>query len=218
MSLNQDYSQIPKYIYWDLHSNIYSKVKEKIFVDVGAYDGVTYSNTYRLLHENWYGIYIEPNPISFKKLNEECYKRKKYNSKIDFELHECAAGNYTTNIDLYLNEELSSLIDHNFLVKEKVSVKMDTLNNLLKDIAKYNLLSIDTEGYEIEVLEGYNIEQHLPEVVIVETHANNPAYSKKIFNFCENYFLNHGYKHWFSNYINTIYIIDNMYSNLSYKS
>jgi FkbM family methyltransferase len=40
------------------------------FVDIGAYDGVTYSNTFFLERElGWQGICFEPNPEAFRKLS-----------------------------------------------------------------------------------------------------------------------------------------------------
>jgi len=38
------------------------------FLDIGAYDGKTFSNTYKLVELGWSGICIEPSPIIFKKL------------------------------------------------------------------------------------------------------------------------------------------------------
>ena len=45
--------------------------KEGVFIDVGAYDGITFSNSYFFeKSNNWTGICFEPNPIIFKKLAE----------------------------------------------------------------------------------------------------------------------------------------------------
>lgn len=220
MKNKQDYSQIPRYIYWHLYNEIYSLLKEKTFVDVGACDGEIYTNTLRLLLDGWHGIYIEPNPISFNKLKKNCKIWEKQKNKISYDLHECAVGNFSGEIDFYINEEFSSIKketqffkNHNKTPDNIVRVKITTLNELLKDIKKFNLLSIDVEEYEIETLQGYDISQHFPEVVIIETHEKNPNYNKDISNFCEKYFLKYGYKNWFSNYINTIYLIDEIYNN-----
>ena len=32
------------------------------FVEVGAFDGMTYSNTWHLANRGWYGVYIEAHP------------------------------------------------------------------------------------------------------------------------------------------------------------
>jgi FkbM family methyltransferase len=48
--------------------DFFSKVAKGQFLDVGAYDGVTLSNTRRLALKGWRGICIEPSPIIFPKL------------------------------------------------------------------------------------------------------------------------------------------------------
>ncbi len=42
------------------------------FLDIGAFDGVTFSNTRALVEKGWCGICVEPNPFSFLKLLKAC--------------------------------------------------------------------------------------------------------------------------------------------------
>lgn len=42
------------------------------FLDVGASDGVKYSNTRRLVELGWAGVLIEPNPVTFAMLIQNC--------------------------------------------------------------------------------------------------------------------------------------------------
>ena len=46
------------------------------FVEIGAYDGVTFSNTYLLEAAGWNGILVEANPRRF----QECRKERPYSS------------------------------------------------------------------------------------------------------------------------------------------
>ena len=46
-----------------------------LFVDIGANDGITLSNTYGLFENGWEGICIEPEEVSFQKLHQ-LYKDK----------------------------------------------------------------------------------------------------------------------------------------------
>lgn len=55
--------------------NLFKKKESGYFLDVGAFDGVTYSNTYVLEKElDWKGICIEPNPLVYETLrnNRTC--------------------------------------------------------------------------------------------------------------------------------------------------
>lgn len=40
----------------------------RVFIDIGAFDGVTFSNTWMLTENGWRGILVEPNPIAFSSL------------------------------------------------------------------------------------------------------------------------------------------------------
>lgn len=40
------------------------------FLEIGAMDGISYSNTYALLLKGWEGLYFEPSPLAFAKLLE----------------------------------------------------------------------------------------------------------------------------------------------------
>lgn len=40
----------------------------RAFIDVGAFDGKTFSNTWELAERGWKGILVEPNPIAFSSL------------------------------------------------------------------------------------------------------------------------------------------------------
>lgn len=49
---------------------IIDKIKvNKYFVDIGASDGITFSNTYNLLKSNWKGLSIEPRSDAFSDLS-----------------------------------------------------------------------------------------------------------------------------------------------------
>jgi FkbM family methyltransferase len=201
-----EFDQIPQYIYWELYTKIYKNCKEKIFVDVGAYDGITHSNTYRLYRtENWFGIYCEPNPYSVKKLISNCVRKTRY------ALNECAVGEYNGYITLYLNEEYSSVNESS---KNSIIVPIKTLDDILSETIKYNLLSIDVEGYEDKVLQKYDISKHNPEICIIETHDKNPNFDKTIASYCNRYFDSYGYKKYFSNHINSIYVHSSCYDRL----
>jgi hypothetical protein len=57
------------------HEKFFNNKKDGIFVDIGAHDGISYSNTYFFeKHLEWQGICIEPLPKVFEDLttNRNC--------------------------------------------------------------------------------------------------------------------------------------------------
>ena len=54
-----------------LDTFLFKNFKDGFYVDIGAYDGITFSNTHRFnIFHNWSGINIEPLPAVFKKLKQ----------------------------------------------------------------------------------------------------------------------------------------------------
>ena len=139
--------------------NIFKYKKNLFFVDVGAYDGISNSNT--LLFEkfyNWKGICIEPNPNTFFFLlkhrnNKYCKnyiisdsKKKKLRISNQGQL-----SRITNNPKSYLvkNISLNKLISHN-------------------KIKKINFLDIDCEGFEDTVINSINFKNISIDCILIE--------------------------------------------------
>lgn len=145
-----------------------------LFVEIGAYDGRTYSNTYYFETErNWSGICIEPVPELFQKVqkNRSCITVQGCISDTEGYKAFCRCHGRT--------EMLSGLVDfydeqHRQRIEteiaehggswEEFDVKCYTLGELLDkhDMSTVDYCSIDTEGGELEILgtidfDRYNI-------------------------------------------------------------
>lgn len=156
------------------------------FVELGANDGISQSNTKHLeLFHAWRGVLIEPYPPNFKKL----IKTRSRHSR--FENSACVGFDFAENqiVLTYANlmtipmEGLSDIADreahalkggsfmrngdkvHKFVAKAK------TLNGVLETVGAPNvidLLSLDVEGGEIEVLNGVNHDKYRFRWILVE--------------------------------------------------
>lgn len=158
------------------------------FIEVGAYDGINYSNTYLLEKKyDWRGLLIEP----LKKEYEIC---KKYRA------NSIVVNNILSNyqdLDKYFkitHSGLESLIvdhahslmpsDHlnkKSLQKNNNYIKSTTLDNLLKtyDIKHVDILIVDVEGFEINLLDGFSLEG-LIDYILIETYSE-----KKLMEYCK---------------------------------
>jgi FkbM family methyltransferase len=65
------------------------------FLDIGAYDGKTFSNTLRLVELGWRGVCIEPSPNSFDAL------LRLHGGKDQIELVNCAVGTGNSLIEFF---------------------------------------------------------------------------------------------------------------------
>ncbi len=139
--------------------------KNGFFVEFGATNGITNSNTYLLEKEfNYTGILAEPNPKQRQKISEvrnaiivEKCVWSKSNEKLDF----FDIGDSSTIKKFYKKNLLNS------------SFKVDTISLTdMLDIhnapSLIDYLSIDTEGSEFEILSSHNFEKYNFSVITVE--------------------------------------------------
>lgn len=137
------------------------------YVDVGAGNGLYCSNTgYFERRLDWTGICIEPNPRVFSKLREN----RRGSACLDV-----AIWDRETEVDFHVavNSGCSRCVDlpYGCGVVETVMVKTRTLNSVLMEHGAprfFEVLSVDVEGNEGRVLEGFNLSWYLPRFVVVE--------------------------------------------------
>jgi FkbM family methyltransferase len=142
--------------------------------EVGAFDGKTHSQTLLLEQHGWTCLCIEPNPIMFKKLK-----------KLRPFVMECACAAQAKDSEtFYIHEDnqeahsaLKPITDHPIWhPKEgarilKVPVRVKTLDSCLNEanFRKLDFLSIDVEGGELDVLEGFSTGRWHPKLIIAES-------------------------------------------------
>ncbi len=145
-------------------ANYFKNKKKGVFVDIGANDGICFSNSYALEKKyNWSGLCIEPLPKEFKnlkkirkcKLEQVCIGAKK--KKVKFLVHAMLSGVF----DAYEKKHLERIGREEKAGEKKkfITVQMVPLSDLLKKhkIKKVDFLSIDVEGGEKSVLESINL-------------------------------------------------------------
>jgi FkbM family methyltransferase len=202
----------------DIYMETFGYIEDGFFVDVGAFDGEQWSNTLTLSHAGWKGLAIEPNPeyyAKLKKLCEEEFPKVKP--------HWEAVANEQTSASLFTGGSLSTIkpkrvevyndIDWSqssgLSLNKYVRVPVTKLDIILGGYLvqpKFEVLSIDVEGAEIDVLKGFSIDFYQPQLVIVETHEQNEdkRLARKA-RWINCYMKKYGYKNIQSDTINSIY-------------
>ena len=207
-------SQIPGLS--DIYMQNFGYITDGYFVEVGAFNGFNWSNTYCLAKIGWSGLLVEPHPEYFRM----CCKRYAKNPRIG--VSKCAIGDHHGHVDLYLGGSLSTIksemidIFNNTpgmpsLSKDKsMSVAMITLDELLGGQGfplEFELLAIDVEGAELDVLNGFSILHWQPKMCIIEANEGHPD---KRLNFkgreINRYFKVSGYRRVYFDIMNSIYV------------
>jgi FkbM family methyltransferase len=158
---------------------------EGFFIEVGAFDGYHYSVTYALEAVGWTGLLIEAIP----ERAEQCRQRRprsrvvhaalsKHGSTGTVAFH--VADDQYGGMLSYLHDDKDHLrdLDAGRIARRPVTVPLTTMNDLLKDHrGPIDVASIDVEGGELALLDGFDLHRFKPRVLLLEdnTYGANPA-------------------------------------------
>jgi len=184
--------------------------KDGFYVDVGANHPIKFNNTFLFYTKGWWGINIEPNISRIKFFN--ILRRRDINlnvgigktsSEIDFHVFKEST---LSTFDVDASKEYQNM---GHKLKNIVKIKTVPLREILQKYANgidIDILSIDTEGLDMQVLESNDWEKFRPRFLIIETlEYRNDGSGKKINEIFDLYLERVGYKKIADTYINTIY-------------
>ena len=137
------------------------------FIDIGANDGKTLSNTFALAEKGWTGVLVEPSPIAFAKLKDT------YSDMKGFYFYPYALGESNNEVILHDSGTHLNKNDHGLLSTilenekkrwkkekfEEVKIKCfrwKTFLNRLK-IKTFDFISLDAEGLDLKILKQINL-------------------------------------------------------------
>ena len=168
-----------------------------VCVEVGGFDGETFSNTLTFEEQGWRAIIVEPMPHFARKIQAR---------RPGATLFACAAGAAPGETKLVIAhgaEALSTTTaksDHLERIRklggrtEEVIVPVRTLDDMLAEagVAKIDFITIDVEGGELAVLQGFDLARWQPRIVILENNDSKRCGA------LQDVMLQRGY-HWFTN-------------------
>jgi len=155
----------------DILVNYFFKNKhDGFYVDVGCQNPISNNNTYLLYkNKNWNGMNIDLDQKNIDLFN--LVRKRDLNIKAAV-----SSGNFKKKIYFYHSKSAINTLEkkisnfQNAKVKKIIDVDTVTLNQLLfkNNIKKIDFLSVDVEGHEINVLNGFNIKKYSPQLVVIE--------------------------------------------------
>ena len=203
------------------------QIRIQVLIDVGSHKGL-YTDLFLQNYNIKKVLMFEPQIQIFKFL------KKKYTKNKKIIISNCAISNKNNFQNLQLNHHdltttLSKFNENNFYLKvkallfgvenmiyKKIKIKTIQLGDVLtkKRIYKVDLLKIDTEGHELEVLEGLKEKIKNVQFILIEFHRDKIylKYSpKQIHNYLlkKNFVLETKFKFPFTGWEDRIYFNKN---------
>lgn len=181
----------------DLVIHDYFKGSSGHFLDIGANDGVTFSNTWKLSMNGWSGTYVEGSPFVFERLKENCAGK-------DAQFLRCFLSGERADKTLYRNivlhddsippkrSDLLTTIDEECYLRtrdwgefELMEVECHPFSDIEPDLRfeTYRMISIDIEGLDYEVLSQIDLSKYGTEMVVAE-YAGDEAVRRTISDYC----------------------------------
>ena len=158
-----------------------------VCVEVGVANGVRGSNTLYFEEKGWDTLCIEPNPEYFLQASKVRQKVLNYacgieNCTKEFTIFDIGDKNIMSSLSgLRPDERLIKTHKHLINGTKKIQVKVQTLNELLKSNntpRDIDFISIDTEGTELDVLKGLDLDYWKVHLLVVENNFNDPEISE----------------------------------------
>lgn len=143
-------------------------------LDLGANDGVTFSNSRALLELGWFGVLVEPSEKTFKELKKNC-------GHFPVQLHKVGIADYCGTAEFFESGSLISESDYSLVSSmnepeterwkkkskpedpivefTKTKIPVIDFKTLLKNSRcdNFDFITIDVEGMEVEILKQMDL-------------------------------------------------------------
>ncbi len=152
---------------------IFQRKENGFFVELGAFNGMDHSNTaFFEFYRHWKGILIEP---SF-----QCYQQCIVNRPKSECVHAaCVSSEYSSTVIRgdFNNITMASVDGARLNSTESALVEVPalTLESIFDahNVSTIDFLSLDAEGYELEILKGINFTKYRPSYLLIEVYRHD---------------------------------------------
>jgi FkbM family methyltransferase len=178
---------------WDIDRQLerFLPARNGVFLEAGAHDGFTESNTYHLERfKGWSGVLVEPIPQLFRECVAERPRSQVFNCALVTEDRPGAevmmlyGGTQSTIKGAWgelLREGSEPVPQESWSAwgcrpgwdePYEVSVPARTLGSVLEEagVSEIDFFSLDVEGYEAQVLGGLDFDRYAPRCILIEMY------------------------------------------------
>ena len=169
----------------DFVVSFFNGKRNGFFIDIGAFDGVTWSNSLSLeKYLDWEGFGVEPSSTAAdtweKHRTSRVFRNCAWNEDghVEFQLvtgyAEMLSGVTSANgfNDTHKQRILDEIKKHGG-TSELIRMPSRTVNSMLEEIgtSEVDYMSIDAEGAELEILRGFDFEKNSCRLISIEQNG-----------------------------------------------
>ncbi len=173
------------------------------FFDIGAYDGITKSNTYLLEIQGATGVLIEPN----LHLSDQLKKNRISIIEIVGLVVDQNSDKYQLVFDHKYSQQAKLLLVNNQVNQNSINVNTSTIKDIFEKYQddfrkKFLYVSIDIEGNDLLILKSIFQVGILPDIVSIE-HNHQKLVKREL----KKLAINYGYKIFFNNFFRNEFVL-----------
>ena len=158
--------------------NYFDRKCNGLCVEVGAFDGKSCSNTFAFETLGWKCTLVEPDP----EMANRCRENRPQSRVVQAAAGDRHATGTITFNQVRTDADWAGMMsfteaDPTHLAKcrrlgaeiEEITVPHMCLNDILRDVEEpIDFITIDVEGHEMEVLDGFDLDRFQPRVIVTE--------------------------------------------------
>jgi len=164
-----------------------------VYLDIGAFDGIHFSNTYSFERQGWKGVCVEPSPVFFPYLTQgrpasiclhcACVsdKAKIETTFFSEEMGLLSTTNKTPDYESFVegryNKRGLSFSGLKLMTVPAITIDEVIVRHFYKDDV-IDIVSIDVEGAELDVLKGFDMNRRNLGIIVIE--SNHPQQTEEI--------------------------------------
>lgn len=144
------------------------------YLDIGAYHPINYSNTYKFYLKGWRGINVDAMPGSMTAFKE--IRPDDINVETGVAENEMDLPYYIfdqTGINTFSEKFAIEMEQKGYTMSQKKATRTRTMKAILEEHLPVNqvidFLSLDVEGFELQVLNSNDWLRYRPKVIVVES-------------------------------------------------
>lgn len=149
------------------------------YVDIGSFDAIDCSNTFRFYERGWTGVCVDPNPDCAERFWLLRPNDQFINAAVSSEPKELTYYHFKEDPKrngFVGQKEIDEAIFYGASQPETRTIKTRSIAEILEGVPKVDILNIDVEGFELDILSAWDFDRCPVSLLAVEIHGQHDLF------------------------------------------